>query len=121
MNNVSTSKGLKPEPHECRRELGTVIRADVRWDSVGHKESAFSLNPIPDGWYHRRFWRHGPMDVSFETKEGVPAIRLATHDTASMLFRHVDVELDVYPVLSWQWYVEKRDRRRNRRTDTRRG
>ena len=79
----------------------------MRWDSVGHKESAFSLNPIPDGWYHRRFWRHGPMDVSFETKEGVPAIRLATHDTASMLFRHVDVELDVYPVLSWQWYVEK--------------
>ncbi len=46
------------------------------------------------------------MDISFETKEGVPAIRLATHDTASMLFRHVDVALGAYPVLSWQWYIE---------------
>ena len=64
------------------------------------------LDPLPDGWSHRRFWRHGPMDISFETKEGVPAIRLATHDTASMLFRHVDVALGVYPVLSWQWYIE---------------
>ena len=65
------------------------------------------LDPLPDGWYHRRFWRHGPMDISFETKEGVRAIRLATHDTASMLFRHIEVELSVYPVLSWQWYIEK--------------
>ena len=47
------------------------------------------------------------MDISFETKEGVRAIRLATHDTASMLFRHIEVELSVYPVLSWQWYIEK--------------
>ena len=65
------------------------------------------LDPLPDGWSYRTFWRHRPMDISFETKEGVPAIRLATHDTASMLFRHVDVALDVYPVLSWQWYIEK--------------
>ncbi len=67
----------------------------------------FPLDPPPEGWYHRRFWRHGPMDMSFQTKEGVPAIRLATHDTASMLFRHVDVELDVYSTLTWQWFVEK--------------
>ena len=66
-----------------------------------------SLDPLPDGWYHRRFWRHGPMDISFATKEGTPAIRLATSDTASMLFRHVDVPLDGYPILSWRWFIEK--------------
>ena len=47
------------------------------------------------------------MDISFETKEGVAAIRLATHDTASMLFRHTDIQLDRYQILSWQWYIEK--------------
>ena len=65
------------------------------------------IDPLPDGWYHRRFWRHGPMDISFETKEDVAAIRLATQDTASMLFRHTDIPLDLYPTLSWQWYIEK--------------
>ena len=65
------------------------------------------LDPLPDGWYHRLFWRHGPMDMSFETKEGVPAIRLATRDSASMLFRHTDIPLDRYPTLSWQWYIEQ--------------
>ena len=65
------------------------------------------LDPLPDGWYHRRFWRHGPMEIAFETKEGIPAIRLGTHDTASMLFRHVEIELNAYPILSWQWYIEK--------------
>ncbi len=67
----------------------------------------FPLDPPPAGWYHRRFWRHGPMDISFAMKEGVSAIRLATHDTASMLFRRVDIELDVYPTLTWQWYIEQ--------------
>ena len=33
------------------------------------------------------------MGIAFETKEGVQAIRLATHDTASMLLGHVEVEL----------------------------
>ena len=46
-------------------------------------------------------------DISFATKEGTPAIRLATSDSASMLFRHVDIPLDVYPGLSWRWFVEK--------------
>ena len=66
-----------------------------------------SLDPVPEGWYHREFFRHPPMDVSFATKEGVPAIRLATADSASMLFRWVDVDLDRYPILSWRWYVEQ--------------
>lgn len=67
----------------------------------------FPLDPPPAGWYHRRFWRHRPMEISFASKEGVPAIRLATHDTASMLFRRVEIALDVYPTLAWQWYIEQ--------------
>ena len=44
------------------------------------------------------------MTSLFVEKEGHYAIRLETHDSASMLFRHVEVELDAYPFLSWDWY-----------------
>jgi hypothetical protein len=64
------------------------------------------LDPLPDGWYHRRFWRHGPMGMSFVAKAGVPAIRLATHDTASMLFRHTAIDLGAYPMFAWRWFIE---------------
>jgi len=66
-----------------------------------------SLDPVPPGWRHRRFLTRAPMDRSFAEKNGRPAIRLATDNSASMLFRHVDVELGLYPVLAWQWLVEQ--------------
>ena len=66
----------------------------------------FPLDPPPAGWYHRRFWTRPPMQMSFATKDGVPALRLATHASASMLVRHVDVDVAAYPVLMWRWYIE---------------
>ncbi len=68
---------------------------------------ALPLDPVPEGWRHRTFLRHPPMDISFVEKEGHHAIRLETHDSASMLFRHVEVELDAYQFLSWDWYIEQ--------------
>jgi len=66
----------------------------------------FALDPPPPGWYHRTFRRHPPMEMSFGRKEGRAALRLATNDSASMLFRFVDVALDRYPTLIWDWYIE---------------
>lgn len=66
-----------------------------------------SLDPITDGWYHRTFSGQDPMDISFIEKDGRPSIRLATHGTASMLMRFVEVPLDDYPMLQWQWLIEK--------------
>ncbi len=67
----------------------------------------FPLDPPPPGWKHREFLTRSPAEFSFSAKAGVPAIRIATNDSASMLFRHVDVALDVYPILAWRWYVEQ--------------
>jgi len=47
------------------------------------------------------------MDISFVEKDQKPAIRLETNDSASMLFRMVDIPLDDYPLLSWDWLVEQ--------------
>lgn len=65
------------------------------------------LDPVPAGWHHRTFFRHPPMDISFVTKDGFPAIRMSTKDSASMLFRYVDIQLDQYPVLRWNWLIEQ--------------
>ncbi len=65
------------------------------------------LDALPEGWSHRTFRRHDPMDISFIEKDGRAAIRLATNDTASMLFRQTDVPIDRYPFLSWEWLIEQ--------------
>ena len=43
------------------------------------------------------------MTMAFAVKDGVPSMRFETHDSASMLFRHVDNDLAAYPMLAWRW------------------
>src|ERR1700741_1816390 len=54
------------------------------------------LDPLPSGWQHRKFWTRSPMNMAFAVKDGVPSMRFATHASASMLARHVDIELVAY-------------------------
>jgi len=67
---------------------------------------SFPLDPLPSGWRHRKFWTRSPMSMAFAVKDGVPSMRFETHDSASMLFRHVDIDLAAYPMLSWRWFIE---------------
>jgi hypothetical protein len=67
----------------------------------------FSLEPLPAGWYHRTFWTRGPMRMAFAVKEDVPSMRFETQSSASMLFRHVDLDVTDYPFLIWRWYIEQ--------------
>ena len=67
----------------------------------------FALDPPPPGWWHRRFWFRAPMRMSFVTKDDVPALRVETNASASMLFRRVDAPLADYPTLAWRWLVEQ--------------
>jgi hypothetical protein len=66
----------------------------------------FPLDPLPSGWRHRKFWTRSPMTMAFVVEDGVPSMRFETHDSASMLFRHVDIDLAAYPMLAWRWYIE---------------
>src|SRR5690242_13325762 len=67
----------------------------------------FPLDPLPAGWYHRTFWTRTPMRMSFAVKDGVPSLRFETQSSASMLFRHVDLDLSDYRFLTWRWYIEE--------------
>jgi hypothetical protein len=63
------------------------------------------LGPLPSGWRHQKFWTRAPMTMAFTVKDGMPSMRFETHDSASMLFRHVDIDLAAYPMLVWRWYL----------------
>ena len=61
---------------------------------------SFPLDPLPSGWRHRKFWARSPMTMVFAVKGGVPSLRFETRDSASMLFRAVDIDLAAYPMLA---------------------
>ena len=65
------------------------------------------LKPITPGWHHKTFSFKDPMKLSFLKKDNFSALKCETKNAASMLFRHVDISLDEYPTLSWNWMVEK--------------
>ena len=67
---------------------------------------SFPLDPLPSGWRHRKFWTRSPMTMAFAVKDGVPNMRFETRDSASMLFRQVDIDLAAYPMLAWRWFIE---------------
>ncbi len=54
---------------------------------------SFPLDPLPSSWRHRKFWTRSPMTMAFAVKNGVPSMRFEAHDSASMLFRQVDIPL----------------------------
>jgi hypothetical protein len=69
-------------------------------------ERSFPLDPLPSGWRHRKFWTRSLMTMAFAVKDEVPSMRFETRDSASMLFRHVDIDLTAYPMLAWRWFIE---------------
>ena len=86
---------------------GDVLKPDGgREVTVMDFAQSFPLDPLPSGWKHRKFWTRTPMTMAFTVKDGVPSMRFETHDSASMLFRHVDIDLAAYPMLAWRWYIE---------------
>jgi len=90
------------------RERTNVVTGDGQPEvTVMDFSAPFSLDPLPAGWYHRTFWTRAPMRTAFAVKDGVPALRFETRSTASMLFRHVDLDLADYQFLIWRWYIEE--------------
>jgi hypothetical protein len=61
---------------------------------------SFPLDPPPSGWPHQEFWTRLPMTMALTVKDGMPSMRFETHDSASMLFRYVDIDLAAYSMLA---------------------
>lgn len=74
--------------------------------SVMNFAEDFSFDPLPPGWSHRKFWTRSAMKLSQVEKDETRALRCETEDGGSIFGRAVDVPLDTYPTLVWDWYVE---------------
>ena len=91
-----------------RRDRREVVTATGGPETVLMDFSTpFPLDPLPPGWYHRTFWTRAPLTYRFAETDGVRAMRFETNSSASMLFRHVDIDLGAYPMLAWRWYIEE--------------
>ncbi len=86
----------------------------VGWHFIGERGEVLKPDGGPVGGFRRRP-RLATSEIldSFahddglrRVKGGVPSMRFETHDRASMLFRHVDIDLAAYPMLAWRWYIE---------------
>ena len=86
---------------------GEVLKPDAgRVVTVMDFGRSFPLDPLPSGWRNRKLWTRSPMTMAFAVKDGVPSLRFETRDSASMLFRAVDIDLVAYPMLAWRWLIE---------------
>jgi hypothetical protein len=78
------------------------MRAGRNRDGLGQ---SFPRDPLPSGWRQLKFRTLAPMTMFFGVKGGVPSIHFETHDSASMLFRSVEIDLAAYRMLAWRWYI----------------
>jgi hypothetical protein len=90
-----------------RARVGMIAPDDSASLTLMQFDWPLDMDKLPVGWSHATFKRHEPMEVSFVMKDGRQSARLSTQDTASMLFRQVDVPIDTFPWLSWEWMIEQ--------------
>ena len=61
--------------------VGVLVPDGAASFPLMHFGEPFDLDALPEGWHHRGFLRHPPMQLSFVERDGRDAIRLATHDS----------------------------------------
>lgn len=86
--------------------LDVLVAGDGPEVAVLEITEPLAPEPLPPGWRHRTFWTRSAAEFSLAVKDKVPALRVATDDSASMLVRDVDVDLALFPILAWRWLVE---------------
>ena len=92
--------------HRPEVPVNPVIATDEAGVALMDLAKPFPLDALPAGWTHRTFWTRPAMELSFVTKDGVPALRCETHAGGSILGRWTDINLADHPTLSWRWFVE---------------
>jgi len=65
-----------------------------------------STDKLPEGWQHHRFWFTPAMKLSLVKQQGKKALRCETNGGGSILARNTDIDLTIFPVLEWSWFIE---------------
>lgn len=95
---------LRPAPMDLR---DPIVAGDAPAVRVLPFATPFDLDHLPPGWTNRKFRFTKPMQLSFVTFEGKNALRCQTDNGGSLLLRATDIPLAEYPLLTWDWFVER--------------
>jgi hypothetical protein len=87
--------------------VNPVLAGETPVVSLMDFTTAFSLKPLPTGWWRIDFFTKPPMKLSFVEKAGVKALRCETHGSGSIFGRHTDIDLAKFPTLTWSWLVDQ--------------
>lgn len=77
---------------------------DGRIELIGDE---LNVDALPQGWVHRTFFNVTPTDYKLKDIDGRAALHCATDNSGSILARDVDIKLSEFPLLKWQWKIEK--------------
>ena len=65
-----------------------------------------SIDDLPSGWWHRKFWTKPAMELSLVDHQGTRALRCETNGGGSIFGRNTDIALADLSILTWDWFVE---------------
>lgn len=66
-----------------------------------------TVDPISKGWWQIAFLTKPKMKISFVEKDHIKALRCETSGSGSIFGRHTDINLAQFPMLSWNWLIDK--------------
>lgn len=70
-------------------------------------DGELDVDDLPVGWVHRTFWNVTPTDYKLVDIDARNALHCATDNSGSILARDVSIKLSDFPLLKWQWKIEK--------------
>ncbi len=97
-------RALRPGPFESGTPISATSAIDGRIAFIGND---FVLHPLSQGWILKTFWNVKPTDYSIETIDGRRALHCQTANSASILARSSMLSIADFPLLSWEWKIEK--------------
>ena len=70
-------------------------------------DKEFVTQPLSDGWAHRTFFNVTPTVYSIQMNDERRSLHCRTDNSGSILARNMQVNLEEFPILNWEWKIEK--------------
>lgn len=89
-------------------DTGSPLLASAVSDGqINLVDDGFDIDNLPKGWVHRTFFNITPTDYKLVNVDDRQALQCATNNSGSILGRDVSIKLSEFPLLKWQWKIDK--------------
>ncbi|MGL1919408.1 MAG: DUF3047 domain-containing protein [Hyphomicrobiales bacterium] len=84
-----------------------LLASDAVDGRINLIDGALDVDDLPAGWVHRIFYTANQTEYKLIDFDGRQALHCATDNSGSILGRDVSLKLSEFPLLKWQWKIEK--------------